>query len=79
MVDFVKIGGDGLPYTDFSSLTPEQAAAISEFHVEVVPEHAESDEADALTLSRNEETFTVASNPCRICLVYSRIGDGGLR
>lgn len=34
MNDFIRIGSDGDPYTDFSALTREQAAAISEVTVE---------------------------------------------
>lgn len=37
MLDYVRIGDDGLPYTDFSALTREQAAAIQEVHVESTP------------------------------------------
>lgn len=34
MLDYLKVGADGDPYTDFSALTREQAAAISEVTVE---------------------------------------------
>lgn len=37
MQDYIRIGSNGLPYTDFSKLTREQAAAIGEVHVESVP------------------------------------------
>lgn len=34
MQDFITVGTDGLPYCDFSNLTRDQAAAISEVNVE---------------------------------------------
>ena len=37
MMDFIQIGPDGLPYTDFSKLSREQAAAIAEIIVETTP------------------------------------------
>jgi hypothetical protein len=35
MLDYVRIGPDGLPYCDFSAITRDQAAAIQEVNVEV--------------------------------------------
>lgn len=37
MLDYLRIGPDGLPYADFSKLTRDQATAIAEVHVETVP------------------------------------------
>lgn len=37
MLDFIRIGEEGLPYTDFTALTREQAAAIGELVVETIP------------------------------------------
>lgn len=37
MLDFMRVGEDGRPYTDFSNLTREQAAAIGEIIVETTP------------------------------------------
>lgn len=37
MLDYMRVDGDGKPYTDFSGLTREQAAAIQELYVETVP------------------------------------------
>lgn len=34
MLDYITIGADGLPFTDFTNLTRDQAAAISELVVE---------------------------------------------
>lgn len=34
MLDFIQINADGVPYTDFSELTPQQAAAIHKIFVE---------------------------------------------
>ena len=36
MLDYMTVGGDGQPFLDFSKLTREQAAAISELTVETV-------------------------------------------
>jgi phage terminase small subunit len=36
MLDYIKVDG-GKPYTDFSALTRDQAAAIQEIHVETTP------------------------------------------
>lgn len=37
MLDYIQIDGDGRPYTDFSALTRDQAAAIQEVNVETIP------------------------------------------
>lgn len=48
MLDFIRIGEDGRPYTDFSKVTREQAAAITELVVEARtdPDGAEPEEPD---------------------------------
>jgi phage terminase small subunit len=37
MLDYIQIGPDGLPYTDFSTITRDQAAAIGNVVVETTP------------------------------------------
>ena len=49
--DYVTIGDDGLPTVDFSDLTREQFAAITEVTVETRREH-NSDKEDAATIEK---------------------------
>lgn len=41
MLDYMAIGQDGQPYTDFSALTREQAGVIQEVHVETTQQRLE--------------------------------------
>jgi phage terminase small subunit len=43
MQDYMKVGGDGLPQLDWSGLTRDQAAALSEVTVDTVAGHDEDE------------------------------------
>jgi phage terminase small subunit len=55
MLDYIRIGPNGLPYTDFAALTREQAAAIAELVVETragAPASPGSEDAEAVAILR---------------------------
>ncbi len=51
MGDFIKIGPDGVPYTDLGALSTDKAAAIQYIHVEIIAART-SDDADPSRVSK---------------------------
>lgn len=60
MLDFIRIGPDGLPYTDFSKLTRAQAAAIGKIKVTTRTETQMVD-GEKVTVPVREVQFDLAA------------------
>lgn len=52
MLDYIRIGDDGQPYTDFSALTRDQAAAIGEVTVETRKERRGGEDKTTDTIEK---------------------------
>jgi phage terminase small subunit len=61
MLDYIRIGDDGLPYCDFSKLTREQAAAIGEIRVETRTEYETDAAGEKIPVPVREVRFKLAS------------------
>lgn len=59
-MDYIRIGDDGQPYTDFSQLTREQAAAITEVTVETRTEYDTDDKGDRKPVPVRKVRFKLA-------------------
>lgn len=63
MLDYVRVGDDGLPYTDFSALDRDKAAVIQEVHVEM---------GTAVDIDENGERTSVPVRKVRFKLADKR-------
>lgn len=73
MLDYMQVGPDGQPYTDFSKLTADQAAAIQYVHVETVPA-IEDDDGATVRPEIKKVTFKLADKRAALVDLGKHLG-----
>lgn len=74
MLDYIRINEDGQPYTDFSALTREQAAAIGEVTVETRTEREIDGEGESISVPVRKVRFKLADKRAALVDLGKHLG-----